>query len=193
MEPTIDYPRPHRWTRDAFLRMIENGWFSGKRVELIGGEIMEKAAQFDLHLDSVTLTGDALRVAFGSGYWVRIQGSLDLSPHGVPDPDLAVTVGSPHGATKSIANAALLVVEVSESTLLYDRTEKASLYAAGSISDYWIVNLVQRQLEVYREPIADASQPFGFRFNTQTILDPSAKVSPLAMPKASISVSDLLP
>jgi len=193
MDPTINYPRPLRWTREQFLQMIDLGWFHDKRVELIGGEVIEMASQFDLHLASVTLTGDALRVAFGAGYWVRAQGSLDLSPHGIPDPDIAVTPGGPQGAARTIARSALLVVEVSDTTLAYDRYHKASLYAAGGITDYWIVNLVQRQLEVYRDPIADNTQPFGFRYASRTILDPPDVVSLLAAPLASITVADLLP
>ena len=193
MVPTLDYLRRHRWTRAEFLQMIELGWFQEKRVELIGGEVIEMAAQFDFHLAAVTLMGDALRTAFGSGYRVRAQGSLDLSPHGIPDPDLAVTLGSPQGATKTIATSALLVVEVSDSSLSYDRYGKSSLYAAGGIVDYWIVNLVQRQLEVYRDPLADGTQPFGFRYNSRTILDPTDSVAPLAAPSASITVADLLP
>ena len=192
MVPALDYRRRHRWTRAEFLQMIELGWFQEKRAELIGGEVIEMAAQLDFHLAAVTLTGDTLRAAFGSGYWVRIQGSLDLSPHGIPDPDLAVTLGSPQGATKTIATSALLVVEVSDSSLSYDRYTKSSLYAAGGIADYWIVNLVQGQLEVYRDPVADGTQPFGFRYNSRTILDPSGTVSPLSAQSSSISVADLL-
>jgi Uma2 family endonuclease len=193
MDPTINYPRPHRWTREEFLQMIDLGWFQDKRVELIDGQVIEMASQFDLHLASITATADALRLAFGSGYWVRVQGSLDLSPHGIPDPDLAVTPGSHRGAGKTIATSAVLVVEVSESTLVYDRGGKANLYAAGGIADYWIVNLVQRQLEVYRDPLADSTQLFGFRYNSRTILDPPDKVSPLAAPHVQITVADLLP
>jgi Uma2 family endonuclease len=193
MNPTIIIPRPYRWTREQFYQMLDLGWFSDQRVELIGGEVIEMAAQFDLHLASVTLTGDVLRAAFGSGYWVRAQGSLDLSPHGIPSPDLAVTLGSPHAAARTIHKSALLVVEVSDSTLSYDRYHKSSLYAAGGVLDYWIVNLVQRQLEVYRDPVADSTQLFGFRYNSRTILDPPDTVAALAMPQAQITVADLLP
>jgi Uma2 family endonuclease len=193
MASMIDYPRPYRWTREEFFQMIELGWFQDKRVEMIGGEVIEMAAQLDLHLASITLTGDALRAAFGSGYWARAQGSLDLSPHGIPSPDLAVTPGGPQSAARTIAKSALLVVEVSDTTLSYDRYHKMSLYAAGGITDYWIVNLVQRQLEVYRDPVADSTQLFGYRYNSRTILDPPDKVSPLAAPQASITVADLLP
>jgi Uma2 family endonuclease len=193
MNPTITDPRPYRWTREQFLQMIDLGWFQDKRVELIDGQVIEMASQYDLHLASITATADALRLTFGSGYWVRVQGSLDLSPHGIPDPDLAVTPGSFRGAGKTIAKYAVLVVEVSESTLQYDRSAKSNLYAAGGIADYWIVNLVQRQLEVYRDPIADSTQLFGFRYNSRTILDPPGTVSPLAALQVSITVADLLP
>jgi Uma2 family endonuclease len=193
MNPTIIEPRPYRWTREEFIQMIDLGWFQDKRVELIGGQVIEMAAQLDLHLASITATQDALRLAFGSGYWVRAQGSLDLSPHGVPSPDLAVVSGSHQGAGRTIAKFALLVVEVSDTTLSYDRYHKMSLYAAGGIADYWIVNLVQRQLEVYRDPVADSTQLFGFRYNSRTILDPADTVSPLAAPQARITVADLLP
>jgi Uma2 family endonuclease len=193
MNPTVINPRPYRWSREQFFQMLDLGWFQDERVELIGGEVIEMAAQLDLHLASITASQDALRLAFGSGYWVRAQGSLDLSPHGIPSPDLAVVAGSYQGAGRTIAKSALLVVEVSDTTLSYDRYHKMSLYAAGGITDYWIVNLVQSQLEVYRDPVADSTQVFGFRYNSRTILDPPDKVSPLAAPQASITVADLLP
>jgi hypothetical protein len=173
--------------------MIDLGWFQDKRVEMIGGEVIEMAAQLDLHLASITATQDTLRLAFGSGYWVRVQGSLDLSPHGIPSPDLAVVPGSHHGAGRTIARSALLVVEISDTTLAYDRYHKSSLYSAGGIADYWIVNLVQSQLEVYRDPVADSTQLFGSRYNTRTILDPTDKLSPLAAQQAQILVANLLP
>ncbi len=192
MDPTMN-PRPYRWTREEYLHMIDLGWFADKRVELIGGEVIEMPSQYDLHLAAIIKGLDALRLAFGSGYTVRPQGSLDLSPHGIPDPDLAVTAGSLTGVARTIAKSALLVVEVSDSSLAYDRNHKAPLYAAGGIADYWIVNLVQRQVEVYRDAVVDSTQLFGFRYNSRTILDPVDAVSPLAVPQASITVADLLP
>ncbi len=186
-------PLPRRWSRDEYVRMLDLGWLEGRRAELIGGEVLDMPAQFDLHLGGITLVADALRAAFGQGFWVRVQGSLDLSPHGVPDPDVAVTPGGPRGTLRTIATGALLVVEVSDSTLGEDRSHKGSLYAAGGIADYWVLNLVQRQLEVYRGPVADTSQPFGFRYGSRVILDPPDRVSPLALPQAQILVADLLP
>jgi Uma2 family endonuclease len=124
---------------------------------------------------------------------VRAQGSLDLTPYSVPDPDIAVVPGSPQGCTLQNPTSALLVVEASLTTLRYDRGRKAAPYARAGIQDYWIVNLVQRQLEVYRTPIADRSHRFRHRYDGTTVLLPGAVVSPLAAPHAHVKVTDLLP
>ena len=186
-------PHPVRWTRDEYFRLCESGFFNDRRVELIGGEIVEMAAQYDLHLAGIDLTANALQVGFGHGFWVRRQGTLDLSPHGVPDPDVAVVAGGPSGARRTVPTSALLVVEVSDSILNFDRIRKGSLYAAGGVADYWIVNLVQRQLEVHRNPVADPSRAFGFWYADRTILDPGDRIAPLAAPTARVAVADLLP
>lgn len=186
-------PNPHAWTAEEFYRLLDCGFFQERRVELIGGEIMEMASQKNFHLAAITLTEDSFRAAFGPGFWVRVQGSLDLSPLSVPDPDIAVVPGSARMATAQNPTSALQITEVSDTTLAYDRGRKASLYAAAGIPDYWIVNLVQRQVEVHRSPVADSSQPFGWRYTDVTILGPNDYVTPLAAPQARILVADLLP
>ncbi len=96
---------------------------------------------------------------------------------------------APHHPT-----TAVLIVEVSDTTLASDRHRKASLYACVGIADYWIINLVHNQVEVYRNPVADAAQPFGFRYADATILRVATDtVSPLAESTIQIKVSDLLP
>jgi Uma2 family endonuclease len=86
------------------------------------------------------------------------------------------------------------VVEVAESSLAFDRTHKASLYARGGVTDYWIVNLVDRILEVHRAPVEDAAAPFRWRYRAITRLGPGASVSPLGLPPtARLAVADLLP
>src|SRR5580765_2053485 len=66
-------------------------------------------------------------------------------------------------------------------------------YARAGLADSWIVNLIDRVLDVYREPAADPSSPFGWRYTRREVLRPSAEVRPLAMPSAAIRVADLLP
>lgn len=187
-------PWRFRWTRKAFYRLLGLGFFRGRRVQLIGGEILEMASQKNFHVVAISLAQDALRAAFGPGYWVRNQGSLDLSPHSVPDPDLAVVPGTPRDYPQEDNPAtALLVVEVSDTTLRFDQGRKASLYARAGIADYWIVDLVHNCLEVRRDPVPDSAQPFGFRYGNLTILAPTDTVSPLAAPQAQLTVADLLP
>jgi Uma2 family endonuclease len=186
-------PRRRLWTRHEFYRLVDLNFFRGQRVELIEGELVQMPAQKNVHLATICLVAEALRSAFGPGYWVRPQGSLDLSPLSVPDPDVAVVPGSPKGCSTDNPTTALLIVEVSDTTLRYDRGRKASLYARAGIADYWIVNLVHRQLEVRRNPVPDSRQRYGFRYSSRTILAPSDFVMPLAAPQAQIAVADLLP
>ena len=86
-----------------------------------------------------------------------------------------------------------LIVEVSDSSLKYDQHDKASLFAAAGIADYWNINLIDRRLEIRRRPVADATQPFGFAYADVTLHGPNDVVSPLAAPTAQIRVADLLP
>ena len=87
----------------------------------------------------------------------------------------------------------VLVVEVAETSLRFDRTRKGSLYARAGIPDYWILNLVDRVLEIYREPARARSAPFGWRYAERQILGPSDAAIPLAAASAVIPVADLLP
>jgi Uma2 family endonuclease len=187
-------PRPYRWTIEEYYHLCEAEWFQGRHVQLIDGEIIDMPSQKNLHALAIKLTDTALSASFGFQFWVRVQMSLDLKPYSVPDPDLAVIPGSPRShTTSSNPTTALLIVEVSETTLSYDRNAKASLYAAAGILDYWIVNLVQRQLEVFRDPLPDSTKLFGYGFASRTILDPIDVVTALALPASRILVADLLP
>lgn len=180
-----------RFTREQFWDMHERGYFDGKRVELVGGEVVEMPAQSNEHYGTIEEVRDVLAAAFGGGYWVRAQGSLDLSPISVPDPDVAVVRGDRRSFGADNPTSAVLVVEVSDSRLAYDRTTKASLYAAAGITDYWIVNVPDRQLEVRRDPHPDAAAEFGHSFKTLTVLKPGSTVTPLALPNTAIAVDRL--
>jgi Uma2 family endonuclease len=187
-------PRQRHWTRKEFYRLLDLGFFNDQRVELIGGKVVLMPAQKNFHAISIKLTEDALNAVFGPNYWVRVQMSLDLKPHSVPDPDLAVISGSvrTHDPQHN-PRSALLVVEVSETTLRYDQHWKMSLYARAGIEDYWIVNLVDQIVEVHRRPIANPKMPFRFEYADIKLLSPNEHVTPLAAPHARIAIVDLLP
>src|SRR5262245_45899516 len=99
----IDEPQTHLWTADELYRLLELGFFQDQRIELIEGEIVQMAPQTNVHAVSIGLTDDALRTAFGPGFWVRVQMSLDVTPYSVLDPDLAVISGTPR-ANATIQN-----------------------------------------------------------------------------------------
>lgn len=75
----------------------------------------------------------------------------------------------------------------------FDRIRKGSLYARGGIADYWIVNLIDRVLEIHREPVRDTAAPYGWRYRSVQTLPPTASATPLAIPSARVAVADLLP
>lgn len=185
-------PRLHRWTRAEYYDMTDRGWFDGKRVELIDGEVIEMPAQRDEHACAVRLGDYVLKKVFRKGFTVCVQTPLDFGDVSQPEPDLAVVRGEPK-RIRAHPTTALLVVEVSDTTLMYDRGRKARLYASRGIRDYWIVNLVDRQLEVRRQPVADGREPFGHGYASLTIFRPTDVVTPLARRRAKINVSDLLP
>jgi Uma2 family endonuclease len=170
--------------------MAAIGLFQDQRVELIEGEVITMAAQSNAHVAGVSLVPDALRAAFGPDYWVRVQAPLHVGEHSAPEPDVAVVQGSPRDYTEH-PTSALLVVEVSDRSLAYDRAEKASLYARGGIADYWIVNLVDGQVEIYREPQQQDAQRYGFGYGKREVA--SDGIAPLAIPQSLIATSDLLP
>ncbi len=185
-------PRTRRWTRAEYERLGDLGFFNGKRVELIDGEIIQMPAMKNPHAVSLGLTEDALRRAFGPKCWVRPQVPLVLGRWSEPEPDLAVVPGGPRDYTDH-PTSALLVVEISDTSLWFDRTHKARDYARSGIADYWIVNLVDRQLEVHRQPQRDPARGRRFLYGSRTILTTGNVVSPLAAPHATIAVDDLLP
>jgi len=182
-----------RWKRVEYARLIECGFFQpDDRVELVGGHLIVAEPQGSRHFATVRAAEEALRVGFGPGWEVRGQGPLALDEESEPEPDVAVVPGSFRDYTAGHPSRPVLVVEVSESSLTLDRAHKGSLYARAGSADYWIVNLVDRVLEVFREPGRDPAAAFGWRYQSVAVYGPEASISPLASPNALIRVSDLL-
>lgn len=192
MEPFIE-PRVHLWTRGEYYRMAEAGLFEGKHVELIEGRVVEMRPMGSLHATAVALVARALEMIFGKGHFVRWQMPLAAGETSEPEPDVAVIAGDVRDYREAHPTTAVLIVEVADTSLTYDRSEKASLYAKAGIPDYWVLNLIDRQLEVRRNPGLDATQPFGFAYADVKILSAADSISPLSMPRATVSVADLLP
>jgi len=101
--------------------------------------------------------------------------------------------GSPRDYLAQHPTSALLVVEVSEASLKTDREVKGSLYASAGVPEYWILNLRERVLEVYREPAADARAVYGAAYRQQRIYTTGEPVSPLCALDATLAVEQLMP
>jgi Uma2 family endonuclease len=186
--------KTRRWTRVEYERLIETGWFQpGDPVELVGGQLLVAEPQGSGHFAAIRATQEVLRAAFGPGWEVRGQGPLALDEESEPEPDVAVVPGSFRDYVTRHPSRPVLVVEVSESSLALDRAHKGSLYARAGLADYWIVNLVDRVLEVYRDPGPDPSAPFAWRYRSAEALGAEASVSPLALPGVRLRIADLLP
>ena len=190
---TTAAPTTFRFTRDEYYQMVDLGFFHGRRAELIHGKIFDMSPQRDPHATATGLAQYAFAAAFPD-HWTRIQLPLTLTDS-EPEPDIALVPGSPRDYTNLgyHPNSASLVMEIAEPSLKYDRHVKAPLYAAAGIKDFWILNLPDRCLEVYRNPRPDASSPTGFRYADLTTLTEDNVVSPLANPAVAIPIADLLP
>ncbi len=186
-------PKPHLWSIGEYYQMAELGFFDGKRVELIEGEVIEMSAMGRPHVIALTRTADLLKSAFVPNWFVQTQAPLRFGQRSEPEPDIAVVKGRLEDYPTDHPTSADLIVEISDRTLNYDRTRKASLYAKAGIQDYWVLNLKKNQLEIFRRPIPDSDARHGFSYGDQHIAVESESVSPLIEPNIVIAVTDMLP
>ena len=185
--------RTRQWKRVEYDRLVETGFFQpGDKVELIGGQLVVAEPQGSRHAATVSLVTDALRAAFGAGWYIMVQAPVALDDESEPEPDVAVVHGSARDYRDAHPSLPLLAVEVSESSLALDRAHKASLYARAGVPDYWIVNIEAGVVEIYRQPISSQDARYGWRYADIQRAARGATIAPLAAPAASIRIADLL-
>jgi len=183
-----------RWSRAEYETLVEKGFFQpGERLELLDGLLVGREPQGSLHAAVVARAQQLLARAFGPDHHVRVRSPVALDDMSEPEPDLAVVRGDPWDYRQGHPAAPVLLVEVAESTIALDRRRKGGLYARAGVAEYWILNLNDRVLEVYRQPVRSASARYGWKYRSVRLLKPGAVVSPLAAPAARIRVADLLP
>jgi Uma2 family endonuclease len=185
---TSAVPIVHRFTRDEYYRMAEAGLFEDERVELLNGEIITMSPKLTPHAYTVNSLMYVLITTLSSKTLVRVQDPIVLNTWSEPEPDIAVCQleSDRYKNAHPRANQVFLVVEVAESSLTYDRTRKAPAYAASAIPEYWIVNLIDRQVEVFTDP-----EPTRQRYRQQRL---AFAGDVLALPGGdTIKVSDFLP
>jgi Uma2 family endonuclease len=180
--------------RARYDRLVEAGIFGpDDRVELLDGLLVAHEPQGHRHATVVGLVRVALEKAFGRGYHVREEKPIALDDQSEPEPDLAVVPGRLRDYLAAHPARPVLVVEVADSSLALDRLRKGALYARAGVADYWVVNLVDEVLEVYRAPTAVPPGRGEWQYGVIRVLRRNATVTPRAAPRARIRVSALLP
>jgi Uma2 family endonuclease len=181
----------YRFTPDQFEQLGRLGLFDHLRVELIGGEIVQMPPVGPEHSVGKTYTASAWQRRKQPKWHVRVDDPLRIGDS-EPVPDVVIVPGKPSDYRAQHPTTALLVIEIADTSLEYDRTEKMSLYAAAGIPEYWIVNLVERCVEVYREPASPAAgTAFNARYRALRYYGLDETVSPLFEPTLEIPVRAL--
>ena len=173
----------HRFTSADYLEMIEKGVLGpDDHVELIGGVILEMSAAGTPHNHYLM---QILRVLAPllSKFEIAIQGALTVSEGHIYDPDVMLLRKRPEGYKKKLPDASdvHLIIEAAASSLLRDQTIKLPVYAAVGIPEYWIADLDQEQLLIYRDPV-------GSQYRTCETRQGDEIVSPLVAPELSFAV-----
>jgi Uma2 family endonuclease len=172
----------------------ELGFFGeNDRVELIRGEIVEMSPKGTPHETCITRLWRRLSKLLGERATLRCQAPIILPHYSEPKLDLAIVQNRPDDYLSAYPSPSdvLLVIEVADSTLKYDREIKIPLYAEAGISNYWIFNLVQTRLEVYTEPYQDLQGNFDYRL-TRIVL-PNEAVALGCFPDLSLDLSLTFP
>jgi Uma2 family endonuclease len=184
---SLELPRK-RWTRSDYHQFVSLGMIEeGAPFELIKGEVIQKAEQNRRRVISRMLALRLMIRAFPEEN-LQSRAPVALGRYNSPEPDVAVLRGplSDYMEEEPGPDDILLLVEVSNTTLQFDRSVKAAIYARTGVPEYWVLDVNERTLDVHRQPT-----PTGYASITQ--LTDADRVSPLAAPNASLLVADFLP
>lgn len=177
------------FTLDHYEHMVELGVFSGayeQRLELIRGEIRQMSPIGYIHSHVVThLTDWSYEVVPRERIVIRVQNPVRIpASDSEPHPDLVWAMRNATVDHHPNPEDVLLLIEVADTSLADDRTEKLEIYAEAGIQEYWIVNVIDEQIEVHRQPI-------GRTYQQRTVYGANASVCPLALPTATLQPSRL--
>lgn len=178
----------HLWNVYEYHRMIKTGILtSDDKVELLEGQIIQMSPQRPPDAATTQCASDYLRDLLSGRAIVRVQLPITLLPNSEPEPDIAVVrIDSQryidhHPAPDEI----FLLVEVAKTTL-HDRVNKARIYAIANITEYWVLDVQQRQVYIFRQPGTETYQQ-------EIILNQDATISPVAFPDINVIVNHLFP
>jgi Uma2 family endonuclease len=186
-------PQPYRWTIAEYRELDKTGLFHDKKTMLLDGELYVMVMPNPPHDTALGLVEEWLRTVFTSGHHVRTQKGFDIGARTDPGPDLAVVPGLLRDYATKTPTSAVLVVEVADSSLQIDTARKTEMYATAKVPDYWVIDLPNRRLLVFRDPAPSPAGLGSAAYKTHLTLGPTDSISPLAAPNATIRIADLLP
>jgi Uma2 family endonuclease len=175
---------PHRLLREDYHRLVELGFFKDARVELIHGLLVDMSPVGLSHRVAVARLMRRLVPALAGRADVSIQQPFCAAGESEPRPD--VRVSAPGETDARHPPRTHLIIEVADASLEYDQVTKSHLYAASWVDEYWVVNLVQRVIEIHTEP---GEGRYGVRMRAAA----GAAVAPRAFPEIILAVDDLFP
>ena len=180
-------PQLRRFTVDEYCAMADAGILcEDERVELLDGEIIVMPPIGEPHEDGTTRLGSDLTYSLYERAWVRVQNSVRLDDYGLPEPDIAVVrLRDDYHRRRPTPEDVLLLIEVADTSLEFDREVKLARYAAAGIPEVWVVNVRARQVEGYSDPV-DGS------YRSRRVVTAEGSISPLAFPDVSLAVGDFL-
>jgi Uma2 family endonuclease len=177
------------WTVEEYHKMAEVGIFDPEeRVELLEGKIIWMIAKGTAHRSAVGRTDRLLQNRLKNLALICVQDPVKLNERSEPEPDIAVVKVDPldYADHHPTPTEVYLIIEVADSSLKLDCETKAKAYSQAGIADYWVLDVVTRQLHVFREPT-----PQGYQ--SKVILAEDAAITPLAFPDLPIMVLEMLP
>ena len=182
-------PAESRYTSERYFALVDQGVLHpDDRVELLEGVVVAMAPQNPPHAAVTSQAARVLGRIVGERAAVRVQVPLIAGPYSVPEPDVAIVPGREMDYHRAHPTTALLVVEVADSSLAQDRLTKAAIYAAAAIPEYWLMNLRDECVEVYRAP-----EPSARRYTERRLARRGERIALVSLPGVTLAASDLLP
>jgi Uma2 family endonuclease len=186
--------RAKRFTIEEYHRLADLGFFTeDDRIELIRGEIIQMAAKGTPHVNCCRNLLRELAVLVADRAELQCQDPIILPSKSEPEPDFTILHKRTDNYRFVLPNVddVLLVIEIADSSLKYDREVKVPLYAEAGISDYWLFNLVENHLEAYSEPYQDLQGSFGY--SMKRIVLPNQAIALPCFPELSLDLSKVFP
>jgi Uma2 family endonuclease len=178
-----------KWTLKEYHKLGEIGIFHPEeRVELIEGNIIKISPKGTVHASATRRTARLLHSLLEHQATVYNKSPIALDDNSEPEPDIAVVRIDPfdYATHHPTPSEVYLIIEVADSSLTFDREIKAKIYARSGIADYWVLNVGDRQLHLFREPTENGYQ-------SEVIIGETASISPLQFPTVNIAIQEMLP